>query len=313
MKFINILKNIIKKEDSRMKFEFIANEWLEYKRNSIKKSTYGNYLYIIEKYLNTKFGEKNVEKIINYNDFVQELSNRLSPKTIRDITNVLKAILAYYEEEYGVKLNKKKIRLPKQEKKKLQILTSREKQKLENYCIKEDTLKNLGILICLNTGMRIGEICALKWENIDLEEKNIYIKHTLQRVYNKKNGKTKVIIDTPKSACSVRSIPINKKIYEILKPLKRKYTKKTFLLTGLEEKYIEPRSYQNTFKEILKDCKIKKYKFHTLRHTFSTNCIEIGMDIKTLSEILGHASVEITLNKYVHSSQKLMKKYLEKL
>lgn len=192
MKFINILKNIIKKEDSRMKFEFIANEWLEYKRNSIKKSTYGNYLYIIEKYLNTKFGEKNVEKIINYNDFVQELSNRLSPKTIRDITNVLKAILAYYEEEYGVKLNKKKIRLPKQEKKKLQILTSREKQKLENYCIKEDTLKNLGILICLNTGMRIGEICALKWENIDLEEKNIYIKHTLQRVYNKKMVRRKL-------------------------------------------------------------------------------------------------------------------------
>ena len=198
MKFISILKNIIKKEDDKMTFEVIANEWLEYKRNSIKKSTYGNYLYIIEKYLNTKFREKDVEEILNYNDFIQELSDRLSPKTIRDITNVLKAILTYYEDEYGVKLNKKKISLPKQEKKKLQILTSREKQKIENYCIEEDTLKNLGILICLNTGMRIGEICALKWKNIDLEEKNIYIKYTLQRVYNKKTGKTQIIIDTPK-------------------------------------------------------------------------------------------------------------------
>ena len=117
MKVICILKNIIKKEDGKMKFNDIANEWLEYKRNSIKKSTYGNYLYIIEKYLNTPFGEKNVEEIINYNDFIQDISDRLAPKTVRDITNVLKAILSYYEEEYGIKLNKKKMSLPKQEKK----------------------------------------------------------------------------------------------------------------------------------------------------------------------------------------------------
>lgn len=313
MKFICILKNIIKKEDEKMKFYDIANEWLEYKRNSVKKSTYGNYLYIIEKYLNTQFGEQNVEEIISYNEFIQDLSDRLAPKTVRDITNVLKAILSYYEDEYGIKLNKKKMSLPKQEKKRLQILTPKEKQKLETYCMEEDTLKNLGIIVCLNTGMRIGEICALKWKNIDLDEGNIYIKHTLQRIYNKKTRKTEVIIDTPKSSSSVRTIPINKKLYNILKTLKKKYTKETFFLTGLENKHVEPRNYQNTFKAILKKCKIKKYKFHILRHTMATNCIEIGMDIKTLSEILGHANVEITLNKYVHSSRKLMKKYLEKL
>lgn len=310
---IGIFKNYINKILKVKKFKDIAYEWLEFKRTSIKKSTYGNYLYIIEKHLIAKFREENIEEITNYNDYIQELSDSLSPKYIRDITNILKAILSYYEEESGKKINKRKMILPKQEKKRLQILTSREKQKLENYCMEEDNLKKLGIIMSLNTGMRIGEICALKWKSIDLEEKNIYVKQTLQRVYNKQTGKTEIIIDTPKSTCSVRTIPINKKLYNILKPLKKKYTKETFFLTGLENKYIEPRTYQNIFKSVLKNCKVKKYNFHTLRHTMATNCIEIGMDIKTLSEILGHASVEITLNKYVHSSRKLMKKYLEKL
>lgn len=310
---LKIIKKILKKEATNMKFNTIANEWLDFKKVTIKQSTYNNYLYIVEKYLNNEFGNMNIEDIKNYNNFIQKLNKNLSPKYIREITSILKAILGYYEEEYEIKLNTKKMNIPKLEKKKLQILTNREKQKLENYCIEENTLKSLGIVICLNTGMRIGELCALKWENIDLDEKNIYVKQTLQRIYNKQTGKTEVIIDTPKSTCSVRAIPINNKLYGILKPLRKKYKQDAFFLTGLKGKFIEPRNYQNIFKAILKKCKIKKYKFHICRHTFSTNCIEIGMDIKTLSEILGHSSVEITLNTYVHSSRKLMKKYLEKL
>ena len=115
--------------------------------------------------------------------------------------------------------------LPKVEKNKLQILTSREKTKLENYCIKRNTSKTLGILICLNTGIRIGELCALKWENIDLDERNIYIKSTLQRIYNKNTGKTEIIIDSPKSTSSIRSIHINKKLYNLLNPMKKIYKK----------------------------------------------------------------------------------------
>lgn len=136
----------------------------------------------------------------------------------------------------------------------------------------------------------------------------------LQRIYNEEMNNTKIIIDTPKSKKSVRNIPISDKLYEILKPLNKKFNPEDFFLTGNAEKYIEPRNYQHAFKDMLRKSKIKTiYKFHTLRHTFSSNCIEVGMDVKSLSEILGHASVEITLDRYVHSSYKNKKRFLEKL
>lgn len=134
----------------------------------------------------------------------------------------------------------------------------------------------------------------------------------MQRII-KKGQKSEVIIDTPKSQKSIRAIPISKKLYDVIKPLKTKHNDENYFLTGSKDKYIEPRNYQYMFKTILKNCKIKKYKFHALRHTFASDCIEVGMNIKALSEILGHASVDITLNIYVHSSYKQKKKYLEKL
>ena len=121
-------------------------------------------------------------------------------------------------------------------------------------------------------------------------------------------------IDKPKTAKSIRAIPISNKLYEILLPLKRKHKDEDFFLTGDSKKFIEPRNYQYNFKALLKMSKIKKsYKFHILRHSMASACIEVGMDIKALSEILGHASVEITLNIYVHSSYQAKKKYLEKI
>lgn len=313
MFFINKVKNWFKKENNNMKFENVAYEWIEYKRNSVKESTYYNYMFIIDKYLKARYANKNIEEICCFNDIVQELSQKLSAKTIRDIVNVLKAILRYYEEEYNIKLNYRKINVPKLEKNHIKILSDKEKQKIEKYCLKEKSLKSLGIILCLNTGLRVGEICALKWENIDLDEKNLYVKKTLQRVYDSKSKKSNIIIDKPKTESSVRCIPINKKLYEILKSIRSNYNDDDFFLTGDSDKFIEPRNYQYAFKDILTKSKVKVVKFHTLRHTFSTNCIDVGMDIKTLSEILGHSSVEITLNKYVHSSRKMKRKYLEKL
>lgn len=139
------------------------------------------------------------------------------------------------------------------------------------------------------------------------------MKSTLQRSYEKNGEKTKIIIDSPKTKKSVRSIPISNKLYLILRDLKSKYNEEDFLLTGNNIKVIEPRNYRYDFQKTLKECKIKPYKFHVLRHTFATDCINVGMDIKSLSEILGHSNVNITLNRYVHSSYKLKKKYLEKL
>lgn len=313
MKKLNEVRNIIVSRRKRKDFEVVTEEWLKYKKNTVKKSTYYNYSYSVAKYLYPSFAGKNITKIKNYNNFIEELSDTLSPKTVRDIVTKLKEIINFYEEEHNTKINVKKMSLPKLNKKGIQILSNKEKQKLEKYCIEQNSLKSLGILICLNTGLRIGEVCALRWENIDFESKKIHIEKTIERIYSKEENKTIVIIDTPKSITSVRTIPINSKLYNILKQIRGKSKKTDFVLTGSSEHYVEPRNYQYHFKEILKRSKVKKYKFHTLRHTFATNCIEAGMDIKSLSEILGHADVSITLNIYVHSSDKIKRKYLEKI
>ena len=294
-------------------FEIVTEEWLKYKKNTVKSSTYYNYLYSVEKYLYPKFAGKDITKIDNYNEFIDELSDTLAPKTVKDIVTKLKEILRYYEEENNTELKIKKISSPKLSKKEIKILSKREREKLERYCLKENSLKSLGIIICLNTGLRIGEVCALKWKNVNLEEKIINVKETIERVYIKKENKTTIIMGEPKSISSIRRIPINSKLYGILKNMKKRSKPEAFVLTGSCTQYVEPRNYQYNFKAILKKLKIKPYKFHTLRHTFATNCIEAGMDIKSLSELLGHSDVSITLNVYVHSADRIKRKFLEKI
>lgn len=308
------LFDVIRKKILRRKyFGDIAEEWLNYKRISVKESTYYKYSYSINKYLKDKLYKVHIEDLETYdfNEFSRSLGTELSAKTIKEILNILKAILRYGKQKYNLKVNVDLISSPKVQAEELQILTKRERVKLETYCSQEGSLRSIGILVCLYTGMRIGEMCALKWENIDLEKKIIRIEKTLQRVYT--DGKTKVIIDTPKTKSSIRKIPISKKLYKILKPLKKRHEKEDFFLTGSKDKYIEPRNYQYLFKITLKNSKIKNYKFHILRHTFATNCIEVGMDIKSLSEILGHSNTNVTMNRYVHSSYNRKKQFLEKL
>lgn len=314
MVVIDKVKNVVINNKKRsIRFDQIANEWLEYKKNMIKQSTYCNYLFIVEKYLKPKLKNVKITKVQNYNNFVQELSNKFSSKTVKDITNVLKAILKFYEQEYNCTLNVKRISVPKGERKRIRVLNQKDRRKLQKYCLESNDLKCLGVFISLNTGLRIGEVCALKWENVDLEERQIYVKKTIQRIYNEKEKKSKIIIDTPKTQCSIRAVPISKKLYEVLRPLKKIYKLEDYVLTGSSDRFIEPRVYQYNFKLILQDSKVRPCKFHILRHTFATNCIEVGMDAKSLSEILGHADVNITLNRYVHSSDKIKQKYLEKL
>ena len=297
-------------------FEEVSQKWLEMKKNSIKESTYYNYMFIIDKYLIPTFSQISLKKLseYNYNNFIEDLKIRLSAKTIRDILNVLKSILKYSQDEYEYSINMRTIISPKLNIQKIKILNKKEKGRLERYCLKkENTLKSIGIVVCLYTGLRIGELCALKWEDIDIEEKIIHIRKTLQRVYIEKENNSKIIIDSPKTSSSIRKVPMNNKLYEILKPLKKEYKNEDFFLTGSSEKYLEPRNYQNLFKLMLTACKVKPYKFHILRHTFATYCIEVGMDAKSLSEILGHSNINITLSRYVHSSDKIKKKFLEKL
>ena len=163
--------------------------------------------------------------------------------------------------------------------------------------------------------MRLGEICALKWEDINLSKKVIKVKKTIVRIQDvegEKEARTKIVIDNPKTENSKREIPMNKYLYSILKEYYEPNNGGRYLLTN-SYKYIEPRTYYNRYKTIVERAEIGNYGFHALRHTFATRCIEIGMDPKTLSEILGHSDVKVTLSLYVHPSNKMKDRYMERL
>ena len=172
---------------------------------------------------------------------------------------------------------------------------------------------NIGILVCLFTGLRVGEICALHWEDISFSEQTLYVHQTLQRIQDKScsEKKTRIVLTTPKSACSIRTIPIPDPILKILND--HQTSRKGFLLTNSETHFIEPRTMQNRFKIALKKSEIESANFHALRHTFATRCVELGFDVKSLSEILGHATVNITMNRYVHPTLEMKKNNMEKL
>lgn len=202
----------------------------------------------------------------------------------------------------------------KQSKKEMRVLSIEEQKKLTSVLMNDVNCVKFGILLSLYTGIRVGEICALKWECIDISLGVLSINETLQRIKDtsaKANKKTKIIVTSPKSDCSIRKIPLPSFIVAIAKSLQT--SNSSYVLTGSSDKIIEPRTMQNHFKALLQECGILEANYHALRHTFATRCIEAGFDIKTLSEILGHSNVNITLNRYVHSSFELKIENMKKL
>ena len=293
----------------------IIKEWLEIKQISVKTSTYYRYVYIIGQYILPFFGDITMKELedFNFNKFVIYQQKTIGPVSIKNNMVMFKSILGYASKRYGYRFQLDFIAIPKTHTEELRVLSTKEKNKLEKYCLEKNDLRHLGIIICLNTGLRVGEICALKWDCIDLERRCIKVTKTIQRIYNKEDRNSMVVIDVPKSQTSIRTIPISTKLYNILKPLKKDYNKNCYFLSGSATVYKEPRTYQQFFKDCVEKCNINNFHFHQLRHTFATDCINVGMDTKSLSEVLGHSNVKITLDRYVHSSFQAKKKYLEKL
>ena len=303
-------KNALRK----IKFRFVIEEWLQYKKTTIKESSYLNYKFIIEANIKKEMGEKNLEELLqyNFNSFVEQLMEKLSNKTVKDIMTVLKAILKYAEIKYDINFKISLISTPAQITNEVEVFNDRDRKKMEKYCIESKEIKDLGVLISLYTGLRIGEVCALKWSDIDFEKKYIKVNHTLQRVYVNKR-ETKVLYDRPKTKKSIRKIPMAKVLYEKLKEISKNYDNEAFVLTGSTKRYYEPLGYRYIYRKILEKCDIEYKRYHQLRHTFATRCIKVGMDVKSLSEVLGHANVSITLNIYVHSSFETKNKFINKL
>jgi len=295
--------------------------WLDNKKDYIKESTYANYTNIISNHIIYDLGKYYLSNL-NNNILQTYLLNKfkegrldgkggLSGKTVRDIVAVIKSSLKTANKEgliHNVCLD---FIYPKNDsQEKIYVLSLDEQQKLINYVIQNNSIKNMGILLTLYSGIRIGELCALQWKDIDFKNNILHINKTLQRIYIKDNNqkKSKIIITTPKTRNSKRDIPIN---MQFSKELKKYKTHNEDFLLSCDSKWIEPRTYRRYFANILKDANINKVNFHSLRHTFATNCIKLGIDYKTVSELLGHATVNITLNLYVHPQMYQKKKCID--
>lgn len=303
-----------------MNFKEIAEQWLNIAmKYNVKTKTLRLYETILRVHIFTNFNNTSIDEItsIQLQNYINELNDyNLSINTIYVIRNILNNIFQYALNNGYIIINPlNNVRFPKKQEKELDILTKDEQNKLINYCLSSKT-SYYGIIICLMTGIRLGELLALKWSDIDLSLKLIHINKTMS--YLKENGKYTTIFTEPKTIRSIRKIPLSNELIKILKKIKKESISE-FVISTKNGTYILIRNYQKTFELILKKLNIKNYRFHTLRHTFATNALELGMDIKTLSEILGHSSPTITLERYAHSRmdykyemmQKISNKYLK--
>lgn len=294
----------------------ITEEWKEEKKKYVKKSTYAAYQLLIQNHIKPYFGdlyEVNEEKVQQF--VFDKLDAGLSEKTIRDIIIVLKMILKFGIKNGYLEYVQIDAKFPsKQEKKDLDVLSKADQKKFMEHLRNNFTFKNLGIFICLSTGMRIGEICGLRWCDVDTVEGVIKVRHTLQRIYiiEGKTRHTELLLDTPKTANSVRDIPMSSELLKMLKSL-NKVVNENYYVIANDIKPIEPRTYRNYYKKLCKLLDIPELKFHGLRHSFATRCIESKADYKTVSVLLGHSNISTTLNLYVHPNKEQKKKTIDKM
>jgi integrase len=294
----------------------IIDLWKADKKQYVKKSSYSAYILLIENHLLPDFGNKYSIEESDVQIFVlQKLSEGLSQKTIKDILIVLKMVLKFGAKNKLLEHTPFDVQFPtEREKHDIEVLSRSNQKKIMNFVQENFTFRNLGVYICLCTGIRIGEICALTWNDIDTENGIIAVRKTIQRIYIIENGSrhTELLLDTPKTKNSIRDIPMTKDLLKILKPLKKIMNVNFFILTN-DAKSTEPRTYRNYYKKMLENLNIPELKFHGLRHSFATRCIESNCDYKTVSVILGHSNISTTLNLYVHPNLEQKKKCIEQM
>lgn len=309
----------------RYAFSEIARLWLESQKNYWKPGTYASYQQLLTKHVLPYWGDIRLHRITNntMEDFIPYLilnspKKDLSRNYMSQVCNLVRRILIYFNTRHNSSFfvpvnpvsrdNFHQMILPDEA-----VLFSLE-QYLYSNCEKDTCL---GILIAFHTGIRIGELSALTWDDINIEEEMIYIRKNLLRienldtVFSAEEKKTQVIEQMPKTSDSFRMVPILPKLIPVLKKYKREDSR--YVVSGIHKPWAEPRTIQYRFRSILKKCNIEYFNFHLLRHAFATRCMMMGLDIKSLSEILGHSNIQITLSLYVHSNTQqkkmLMKQY----
>nr|WP_294682760.1 site-specific integrase [uncultured Anaerotignum sp.] len=312
-----------RRKDAERFSEYCA-EWLRLRETDVKLSTYTKYRTMLQNHILPALGQYTPDAIRT--SHIHEMTAKLlqqgyAPKTVRDILFCLRSIFRYLEKNHGCTFSAQ-IVYPRAYAKEMRVLTRAEQKRLTQYLVTGtcDPCKT-GVLLSLFTGLRIGELCALRWRDIDLQNKVLRVCATMQRLpvfagpsgaeAERGRAKTQIVITPPKSDHARRVIPLSENSCRICMSAQHA-APESFVLTGTEQ-YMEPRTVQYRMRQYAKACQLDGVHFHTLRHTFATRCIELGFDVKTLSEILGHANTTITLERYVHSSMELKRSNMQKL
>ncbi|HAY30186.1 tyrosine-type recombinase/integrase [Alistipes sp.] len=285
------------------KLSKIVALWKEDKKQYVKRSTFSAYTLLIENHILPSFGEMVLVEEQDVQAFVfRKLDEGLSQKTIKDILIVLKMILRFGVKNQMIEYRQIDIKFPtERDKHSIDILSRSRQRQIMEYVQSHFTFKNLGIYLCLSSGMRIGEICALTWDDLDIENGVIHVRKTIQRIYIVEADRkhTEVILDTPKTKNSIREIPMTKNLQKMIRPIKKVVNENFYVLTN-DPTPTEPRTYRNYYRQFMQSLGLPAMKFHGLRHSFATRCIESKCDYKTVSVLLGHSNISTTLNLYVH-------------
>ena len=294
-------------------FGVIAEEWLATIENEKKHATYMKYHNVYEIHIREKLALRTFAELDD--DVMAEVfqcdgEEVLSGSLQKSISCVLNQVISYAVSHYHIMMTRYSCQRQRVAAKPVEVLNQSEQARLLQCLYDEMDIYKLGIMICLSTGLRLGEICSLKWEDVDLEGKVLHVNTTVQRIaVNGGEGKTTLLEGEPKSIFSKREIPLSDELIKLLSP----YYGKDGEYVIKRKKPMEPRTYQNKFKKYLQEAGIKNKNFHALRHTFATNCIGSGADIKSLSEILGHSDVKITMNRYVHPTTETKRQHMNSL
>ena len=294
----------------------IAVAWKEYKRPYVKQSTMAAYVLILENHIIPCFGDSDSLNEKEVQAFVlQKLGKGLSIKSVKDILIVLKMVMKFGVKNEWMGYYEWDIKYPTTSaNKELEVLSAANHKKILNHIQSHFSFAGLGIYISLCTGLRIGEVCALKWSDINTVDGTVTVNRTIERIYfidgTKKH--TKLVINTPKTQNSCRVIPMTKELLTMMKPLKKVVNENFYILTNGEYP-TEPRTYRNYYTKLMEKLGIPKLKYHGLRHSFATRCIEAGCDYKTVSVLLGHANISTTLDLYVHPNMEQKKRCIAKV
>ena len=294
----------------------IYQEWRAMKRRLVKESSFSTYAINIEKHILPVFGMcRTVD-----NDTAQQFAFKLaaeglSANTVKSVLLMLNMLLQYGYRRGWTERPDLRVILPREAKQaEFHVLGLDDQRTFMCYLLAHITPFNLGIYICLCTGLRIGEICGLKWGDINLRARLLVVKRTVSRIYLENGGRwgTKVVVTPPKTRNSRREIPISSSLAALLRPLAKYADPAAYILSGSDTP-VEPHRYRNYYQRLAGRLGVPLTKFHGLRHTFATRCIESNCDCKTVSSILGHANISTTLNLYVHPDMALKRKCIDRM